>query len=873
MSGAMETKVPEIHLAFRFHVNLYHSYRGDSLDEKGIGKDIRIIRGILDDLDCLDEEGIPVKGTWDLENYYSLELYLPRYAPDIIERIRRRVKEGLDEVEVMSWNNGLLTAHAADELSLAIGWAIRNPWGSGVEQVFGSWAPVARPQECMFSASQIPAYRAAGIEALSLYYSAAPFNGFSSFVPLLAPRLRYNPLSLGDEVSGQSIRILPAANHADLVEHFFSLRSWLKTMRREQLAMEDPVDLILVLDMDADDKFWEGYLPAPLRRLIPSFGGLRSLARSVADLPWLRFALPGTYLRSHGDAGTLSLGQDLADGSFDGYSSWAEKAENARLWTLLARARRTGELAKRAASEPEAGRGASGAASAAATKKGEAWNRAEMDFDASILRSLSTTHFGMASPVMHARRLEDAFARGGEALKAAERLLELAGPDPSSLYFDAGIELLSRGSGAIVRLPDGVADGASADVEALPSAGPWSPSSIEVGGEKLRIGVVNPEASRMDRLLIAGAAPGARMEVAPRSVRTDRLSLEESEGGGLRLSAGGGAVFESPISLPWVNYGGRILGGRTDLGRPGRSAPHSGVPRRNVLRRGAVHGGGVSEAPVVETQELVPGSLAELKVSGKIELGEGKAISWLHVYTLAAGLPSLRVDVWTKYPETEPRSYDRKKAERLDRAWDDRWTETAPFELIPDLGATADRPARVWRRCFDGSVRSYALDYHRFGPDRDRDSLDNHCTDGWVAVAGEGRGLLLAQADSAETIFAFCPMRIRFLGEKQSLRLNPFGSYYGKQWRNPPATTGLGRLAAVAMGDNYDPYAPSWAGQTLRCSLMIAPYEGDRPPEGLQRDALVFARPPWMVGAETVAPPRGESESVRIGPGPAGAGR
>jgi hypothetical protein len=48
-----------ISLAFRFHGNFYHSYRGDSLDERGIGKDIRIIRGILDDLDWLNGKGIP----------------------------------------------------------------------------------------------------------------------------------------------------------------------------------------------------------------------------------------------------------------------------------------------------------------------------------------------------------------------------------------------------------------------------------------------------------------------------------------------------------------------------------------------------------------------------------------------------------------------------------------------------------------------------------------------------------------------------------------------------------------------------------------------------------------------------------------------
>ena len=804
MRTVVTAREPEIHLAFRFHVNLYHSYRGDSLDEKGIGKDIRIIRGILDSLDRLQAEGIPVRGTWDLENYYSLELYLPRHAPDIIGRIRNRVAAGLDEVEVMSWNNGLLTAHSARELSLALDWAIRNPWGSGVEQVFGSWAPIARPQECMFSASQIPVYLAAGIQAVSLYYSAAPFNGFSSFVPELEPRLRYNPLELTDEVSGQSIRVLPAVNHADIVERVFSLRSWLKAMRREQLALKDPVDFMLLLDLDADDGFWEGYLPQPLSRLVPSAGGLTGLACSVADLTWLRFSLPGAYLRDHGDAGELSFGQDLADGSFDGYSSWAEKAENARLWTLLAEARRKADLARRIVAEGKPGPTGASVVAPTSASDPDSWERPALDFDASFLRSLSTTHFGMASPVMHARRLADAFSRGAEALAAADRLLGLAAPDPSLSYFDQGIDLLPMGSGAIVRLPGGMQTN-------LPSR-----AVIMVGGEDLEIGVVNPEESRVRRLSSTEPALDTFVEAAPGSIRTERLRLEGAEGGGLILSMDDVAVFQSPISRPWVNYGGRI--------------------RRSM------------DGCAVSTRVLVPGRLVELRVEGRIELGEGSAVSWAHVYTMAAGLPCLRVDILTEYPKTEPRRYDRKKAERLERTWDGRWRETAPFELIPDLGATADRPARVWRRGFDGSVRSYPLDYHNFGSGRNRDSLDNHCTDGWVAAAGEGRGLLLAQADSAQTVFAFCPMRVRFDGDGQSVRLNPFGSYYGKQWRNPPARTGLGRLAAVAAGDNYDPYAPSWAGQALRCSIMVAPYAGDRPPQELQRDALVFARPPWRLG-------------------------
>ena len=62
-----------VHVAFGFHVNCYHSYRGDTPDALGFGGDLRIIRHILDTLDDRNARGIPVKGTWDFENAFSLE--------------------------------------------------------------------------------------------------------------------------------------------------------------------------------------------------------------------------------------------------------------------------------------------------------------------------------------------------------------------------------------------------------------------------------------------------------------------------------------------------------------------------------------------------------------------------------------------------------------------------------------------------------------------------------------------------------------------------------------------------------------------------------------------------------------------------------
>lgn len=789
---------PSIHLSFRFHVNLYHSYRGDSLDERGIGKDLRVIRRILDDLDALEAGGIVLRCAWDIENYYSLELYLPRHAPDIIERIRFRVERGLDEVELMSWNNGLLTAHTKPELREAISRAISNPAGSGLADLFPSWAPIARPQECMFTASHIATYRSLGVEAVSVYYSAIPFNGFGSFVPLLPPERRYNPMTLVDPRGGSRMRLLPACNHADIVERRASLRGWLASMRREQLAMRDPVDFLLVVDMDADDSFWEGWLPPAFSRLVPSACGLRSLARGVAGPDWLRFARPWDYLRSHPDRGELSLGQDLADGAWDGYSSWAEKAENAALWTRLDRARRIDEIAQRVEGE-------AAAADPGASPSPPARAAAERALSERLL-ALSTTHFGMASPVMNAGRLRDGFRRVEASLAAAEERLEIARSSRASAglgpswHLDPEIDGLPRGRGALATL-----------------RGPASPASApglvlqDAAGSLERRLVLDPSSSRIDAL--RDEVPTARGSARAGEGRIENgdLAMVALAQGGAALLIRGEPLLEKPLATPWIDYGGLIR----------RSRP-------------------VCPA---EARELVPGRLAELRLRGEIPVPGAGPVRWEQVFTLAAGLPYLFADVAIEYPATRRRAFDRRKAARLGRDWDGRWRQVAPFEILPRLEVREDAPARVWKHGFDDRVSSYDLEYHRFGPDREWASLDNHVTDGWVAVAAGGRGLLVAQSSSASTVFAFCPMRARLAGGRQSVSLNAFGSYAGRQWRYPAAVTGLGRLAAILAADNLDPYAPSWEGTSIRFSLMLAPYEGDRPPEGAQRDALVFATP------------------------------
>ncbi len=330
---------PHIYLAFRFHGSFYHSYRGDTPDELGFGKDIRIIRHLIDTLDALNGRGIPVRGTWDFENYFSLEVIMPRHCPELVEGLQRRVRAGGDEMELMSYNNGLVDAHTAAEFEAAIRRGISNANGSGLADLFGGgFRGIVRPQEMMYTPVHLKLYPACGIHAISLYYSALPFNGFSNFVPPLSLVERYNPLTLTYPGIAETMTLLPCYNVGDLADHL-TLRRWVKQMRRGQLALEKPADLLLLIDMDADDEFWVGFDVPLLRGRFSTVSGLRGLVENVADLDYLRFTTPGEYLDAHPPVGDITIGQDTADGSFDGHSSWAEKWSNHHLWTGLERAR------------------------------------------------------------------------------------------------------------------------------------------------------------------------------------------------------------------------------------------------------------------------------------------------------------------------------------------------------------------------------------------------------------------------------------------------------------------------------------------------------------------------------------------------------
>jgi hypothetical protein len=728
----------------RFHVNFYHSYRGDTADEQGFGKDIRIIRGILDDLDRLQRENLNPHCSWDFDNVFSLGEMIPQHAPDILERIGKRVAAGLDEIHMMSWNNGLLSAHTTEEFKLAIGWALKAPDGSGNLDTFKACTTIVRPQECMITPSHLRLYHELGIETVSVYYSSIPFNGFGSFLPRLPVEKRYNPLRLTQNGTDKSLRVLPAINQGDLAEYGLSARRMLKSIRRQQSRMNKPTDLIVLLDMDADDTFWEGLVPPALEFAVPSFAGFHRLIKSVASLPFVDFINPSTYLASHEDAGTISLGQDTADGAFDGFASWAEKYDNHMLWAKVTQARVFWDAARQRVIE-------SHQLPASAAQDFNQWsavlpkNLRELAIQAisTRLRVLSTTHFGLSAPVMNVHRLTLATKLGETAIELARALMD-------------AVETTYRPK-------------TSATATSLEATAP----------------VLEPQ---------QGAGNG--LSVEPQS--DGRIVIQTDYPDGRQTLT---------VNGPWVEHGKKI---------------HHGAEIR------------VCKSDTWCMTGIIP--------LGRDSQGNAQRVNWERNLTLDPRSATLVIDCTVAYPFTDHQGFGKVKAERLQRTWDARWKQIAPFEIIAFHGLPLASKVTVWKQDFGGTIGSYQLDYYQWGGNRSLTSINNHVTPSWIALSDGIKGVLVAQCNKNMHGFAFCPLRQTIVGETQHITMNPFGSYWGPQYKYPCAVTGWGRAAALLTAEHLFPSAPSWEGKTVDFSLLVALYSGGCPPQVLRDQAEAFTR-------------------------------
>lgn len=761
-----------VHIAFGFHVNLYHSYRGDTPDRYGFGSDMQVIRKILDTLADANARGIPVRGTWNFDNAFSLERILPDYAPDLIDRIRLRVRTELDEVILMSYNNGLMSGMNAAEFQQAMAWSITNPHHSGIQDIFGRFAPIVRPQEMMFSPANIHQYRKIGIEALCLYYSSAPVDGFRTLIPLLPEGQAFNPINVCDQ--NESLSILPAISLADLID-YGGLGALARRLHGKQVSGEINSDVLILINTDADSPAWVGLnWPFPFSRL-PLVNGLAGLIREISALSYVVFDTPGHYLITHPTQAEITFGQDIADGVFDGYASWAEKPVNHLLWSRIERIRKGEQLAAILARLPE-----NQDLAGLAEHQLKRVNQAKIEL-------LSTTCYGLAAPHLNRDRETLVLAQSAQAL------LELTNVHRqlAAAWWTCGVSPDVRKSGGPsgqeiqLILPDGFAGKpyfhsrfslAPGFVQSLNAL------SIRDAQSHLASYALLPAGYHPD-----GSVAGVELYLFPESVACDRLEWilqstsivdDTLEAQKSALPPGSSLMIdetkltcedivvicdEHKIAGLWI--AGRKIGGRE-------------LFRSYVRYRQGMIGRDYDFVTTGKTLIRGAGSVASAgyRFDGLIQLsGTDSSGHFQFEIYLVERIKAVFVRMAIQYPQTAELDGVSDEISHLGRPYDSRWLEVAPLQITLNAPLTT----KIVKYNDQGGLGQYTLaGFAQADPaNQDLDAFNHQVTAGLVGFGLGEHGLLLATDRSRLSSLAFCPMRLKSRQQTLVLSANPFGTY------------------------------------------------------------------------------------------------
>jgi len=94
-------------------------------------------------------------------------------------------------------------------------------------------------------------------------------------------------------------------------------------------------------------------------------------------------------------------------------------------------------------------------------------------------------------------------------------------------------------------------------------------------------------------------------------------------------------------------------------------------------------------------------------------------------------------------------------------------------------------------------------------------------------------------------------MRLRERDGAQHIFLNPFGSYFGKQFTHHNEGFSFAAEFVRIVGAQFRPTAPSFNGRRVRFRSMLAPYAGDGPDAALQAEAGLFSLPPLVFRSQS----------------------
>lgn len=743
----------KVYVAFGFHVNCYHSYRGDSNDAFGFGNDIKIIRDEIKVLDEFNKDGVDVKGTWDFENAYSLEKILPEYAKDIISDVKRRTIENDDENILMGYDNGAMSAMSDAEFKANIDKALNNEKKSGLIDCFTMARKIIRPQEVMFSPAQMDIYKQCGIEALCLYNCCVPFDAMRSIIKPMSEEMMYNYVTYKYE--DKTLTVLPTYCQSDLMD-IGSLSLLALRLHKLQQVGSIKNDCFIFINIDADSFLWEP-LPVPnFMKKWPNMGGLKGLIEEVKDYDFVKFTTPGKYLDTHKPVGEITFGHDVADGNFTGYSSWSEKPFNRMIWTRLERARLRSQLKGK-------------------EEESESFN--------DRISLLSTTHFGLASPVLNIDREKAALDISSRCNKE-DRILE----KETTLKDSITIHTLNNDSLINVQLT--LKEGMYKDVqEIILSSNTISSYTI------FKIDEYEDKSIKTINLLA----------LAKSKEKEHLLSFSKGESKTQEnMYKNYDVIYDQDLKKIKISYKKKTLALLSSYIKYDKKIYNFTTPE--------------------ESQLPLSGTGNGITYKGEIHLpNEIKGGSYEFSFITVDYLDGVILLSKVNYPYTSEADAISSNASSLGRFSDKRWDSVVPYEL----SFTLNEKAVLKKRAFNQKFSEYPLSSFK---DADKenihiDSINQQLSGGYLEIEDDASGIILSHSRQLSGSMAHNPISLTYADNSFEVKVNPYGHYFGKQRHYPSECGGLITTTYNLTMPQATSLAPSYNGAKETTLQLIASKE------------------------------------------------
>lgn len=836
------------------HINYYHSYRGDSRGEDGFGMDIRIMETILNQLDAIEDDGL-CKGvtrmTWDYaDTFWSIQLQ-KEYQQVVLDRVIERCKKGKDEVLIGSWGNCAKTILDSEEFHKDHQWFLENSMGIGIKQLFkGRIAPYVRTQETMFTQGMIEEYLKLGIEGIGIYYSAIPFDVSRPFLnPRLTWNQMYSPIKFKSQISDASMLMIPMYGFGDALDNL-SIDHWLEIIRKKQEIGEIEGHAMIFLNFDMDADTWIGIKLPKFIQWMPNSRGIREIAEAVDKLDYAEFGNLLEIVPKMSAVGETILKEDVADGCFNGYYNWAQKYNNTRFWTIGQRARWFKCIADNIV---EIG------IDNQAKNEIDTYLRGGDDLSESYLKNkilfASTTNWGMSMPFLHKHRHITTNMYGIKSLNAAQKAAELAINDFSNKIksekengeFQVKIlPIIKRGSlesekkrldfPLLIHLD--IPEHSELRKKIKGKFLNFKPSTPDVlvsfNGKQAQVemmisqGCFNKDGYFISDLEITENPPNfvnQFLKATPKLLNNEYITLRLDDNGKITSFLYRTKNYACPSFLE-----SSIIYGK-------KKGKHycSKCDKIIVLRDGS------------------DGITASLKVISEFEIILGKKVVVEKILSVHRNFPFLFVKVEMKIPDIKGKVTAEDSTVSVETQYSMKWLEIMPCEVRPSILGMKN-PLKIWKHNFIGHTSYFDLDMKEVDPkNKDIDCLVANVSDGWMGISNEEQGLLIGFNSIETANFAFSPIKIRDTGFKdlkqkgQQIRINPFGTYFGKMLHYWTEGTGHAQLFSTMLATTFQSTAPTYSGKTIGFDLVIAPFVGGIPPEDKVSFANHFSMPPLVI--------------------------